>query len=74
MCLCVRTFVRVWGATDAAAQLSPKSPVLLVGTKVDSKGERLDRKVPEQLVQDLLMVVNYLEIGASRARQRGEAL
>lgn len=43
-------------------QLSPKAPILLVGTKVDAKGDRIDRKVPEQLVQDLLMLVNYVEI------------
>lgn len=51
---------RTWYAE--VNQLAPKSPILLVGTKVDSKAERIDRKVPEQLVQDLLMLVNYVEI------------
>jgi small GTP-binding protein len=48
-------------------QLSPKSPVLLVGTKVDQKLPRIDRKVPESLLQDLLMLYNYIEVDATDA-------
>lgn len=48
-------------------QLSSKSPVLLVGTKVDKKLPRIDRKVPESLLQDLLMLYNYIEVDATDA-------
>merc|ERR1711964_617196 len=46
-------------------QLSARSPVLLVGTKVDKKLPRIDRKVPEALLQDLLMLYNYIEVDAT---------
>ena len=48
-------------------QLSSRSPVLLVGTKVDMKLPRIDRKVPEALLQDLLMLYNYIEVDATDA-------
>lgn len=53
-------------------QLSPKSPVLLVGTKVDLTGgdeKRVDPKMPQMLMQDLLMMYNYVEVDATDPAQ-----
>lgn len=57
--------VRSWYAE--VNQLSPKSPVILVGTKLDraQSEKRMDPKTPQLLMQDLLMLYNYVEIDAT---------
>ena len=39
----------------------------LVFFQVDKKDPRIDRKIPESLLQDLLMLYNYIEVDATDA-------
>ena len=61
--------VRSWYAE--VNQLSPQSPVLLVGTKTDQKGgkDRVQKQTASQLIQDIFMLYNYVEINAEDGDQ-----